>query len=142
METIRPVCLKVLSKVMKQPKNCETYEKYIYEKCQTDIETYKWVVFQVYGLLLKKEKEMKELLGDVKNGKIGWKSCTYDEVAFRIQEHDEYLVKPFEVEEGVEECSCGSKKVFSFGKQVKSSDEGTTTFCRCVDCGTVWTSNG
>jgi len=117
-------------------------EKMIYDVIQ-EIEggelVYLWVIYQVYGLLLSEAKSLVEVTQDAKERKIGWKSPTYDAVSARLQEHDDYIVRPFEVVEGVTECGkCGSRKTYSVQKQVRSSDEPMTTFSRCVECGNSW----
>jgi DNA-directed RNA polymerase subunit M/transcription elongation factor TFIIS len=135
-----------LSTVLSQPKNCEMFEKYIYqyaEKSEQGSTLYLWYIYQVVGLLLQDISKMKKTYKLVKEGKIGWKSPTYDIVASKIQEHDEYLIKPFEVVEGVAECGkCGSKKTWSVAKQMRGGDEGTSTISRCVACGHHWIYSG
>lgn len=138
--------IQALSMVLKQPKNCQTFEKYIFEQVEESenaAELYNWCIYQVIGLLLRDVINMKETANAVKNGRIGWKSPTYDSVSARIEEFDEYLAKPFEVVEGVVECGkCHSKKTWSVQRQVRSSDEPMTTFSRCVECGHQWSYSG
>jgi len=120
-------------------------EKYVYQKSQSnqDEETYIWCIYQVIGLLIKSPSALKQTAQDVKNGLVGWKSSTYESVAKRIEELDDYLVKPFEIAEGVVECGkCHSKKTWSVQRQTRSSDEPMTTFSRCVECGNQWVYNG
>ena len=59
---------------------------------------------------------------------------------FRIsqQEQDDFVTSPAEVEEGVLECKCGSKRTISFTLQTRSGDEGTSVWARCVECGNKW----
>ena len=47
-------------------------------------------------------------------------------------------LSPAEVEEGVLECKCGSKRTISFTLQTRSGDEGTSVWARCVECGNKW----
>jgi DNA-directed RNA polymerase subunit M/transcription elongation factor TFIIS len=132
-----------LSSVLKSEKNCEMFEKIIYNSANPDIFKYNWYIYQVVGLLSKDIKSMKSHFKDVKAGKIGWSSTTYDSVRSKIVEHDEYLVKPFDVVEGVAQCGkCGSKKTWSVAKQMRSGDEGTSTISRCVECGNHWVYSG
>ena len=142
-----------LSHALKQQKNCETFEKYIYSHvCESHTsethttlsqEKYFWYIYQVVGLLLQDSSNFKNTFKNVKQGKIGWESSTYDSISSKIKEHDEYLVKPFEVVEGVAQCGkCGSKKTWSIAKQMRGGDEGTSTISRCVECGHHWVYSG
>lgn len=131
---------KILGTVIKNSKNLEMFFKNISEKVpESDIDS---CCYQVAGLLMH-DNEMKQVLGEVKEGKIGWNSSCFKEVAETIEEYDQYLKNPFEVAEGVSECKkCGSKKTWSIQKQTRSSDEPMTTFTRCVKCGHQWTYSG
>ena len=57
-------------------------------------------------------------------------------------EQDNFLIKPLEIEEGVLECKCGSKRVFSYQKQCRGGDESSTTFAECVACKSKWIYSG
>jgi len=143
MVDVREMSINALSKVLTQRKNCEILEKNIYASLKDDMDSYKWCVYQVLGLLLQDKKKLQEVLKDIKEEKLGWKSPIYSDISRKIQEFDEYLVKPFEVVEGVIQCGkCGSKKTWSVQKQTRSSDEPMTTFSRCVECGNNWTYSG
>ena len=71
----------------------------------------------------------------------------YDTDVYNIEKNelkmrDEFISNPFTVEEGVMQCNkCGSKKTYSQSKQVRSADEGFTTFCMCSNCGAKWRIN-
>ena len=98
-------------------------------------------LYEVYGLLLTKDK--KWVFQQVRKQKLGWDSEIYTNISNKIKEFDDYLVKPFEVVEGVIECQkCRSKKTFSVQKQTRSSDEPFTTFSRCSECNFQWVYNG
>ena len=71
-----------------------------------------------------------------------WGDNIYVETKEKIEEQDNFLVNPFEVEEGVLECRCGSRRVFSYAKQVRSCDEGTSVFATCVECKAQWVHSG
>lgn len=72
-----------------------------------------------------------------------WGNSIYKGIKDVIEEQDNFLINPFEVEEGVLECNkCGSKRVFSYSKQVRSSDEGTSVFATCVACKSSWVHSG
>jgi DNA-directed RNA polymerase subunit M/transcription elongation factor TFIIS len=148
--------IEALSTVLQQVKNCQMFEKYIFDyvsaKSEKDNEDeisaenallYNWYIYQVIGLLIQDMANMKKIYKSIKEGKVGWKSSTYDDVTNKFEEHDEYLVKPFEVVEGVAQCGkCGSKKTWSIAKQLRGGDEGTSTISRCVECGHHWVYGG
>lgn len=128
--------------VLKNPKNCQIIEKAIKQRTNTEDE-YKWCLYQTVGLISQNPKRLKEINEDIKKGKIGWKSETYNDISNKISEFDDYLLKPFEVVEGISECfKCHSKRTWSVQKQTRSSDEPMTTFTHCVDCGHRWTYSG
>ena len=61
----------------------------------------------------------------------------------RVQnEQNDFIENPFEVEEGVIECKCGSKRVFSYSKQTRGADEPMTTFAQCMSCKKSWSYSG
>jgi DNA-directed RNA polymerase subunit M/transcription elongation factor TFIIS len=67
---------------------------------------------------------------------------THRQLAENQRMRDEYITSPVDVEEGVMQCTkCGSMKTFSSQKQVRSGDEGFSTFCACVNCGAKWRIN-
>jgi len=141
--------IKALSSALKSEKNCQMFEKIIYDLSCTEVQDgksnfkYNWYIYQAVGLLLKDITGMKSHFKEVKAGRVGWNSTTYDSVRSKIVEHDEYLVKPFDVVEGVAQCGkCGSKKTWSVAKQMRSGDEGTSTISRCVECGNHWVYSG
>ena len=86
---------------------------------------------------------MKNIATDLKKGNVGWKNPLYNNIESKIQEHDDYIVKPFEVVDGVVKCpKCQNSKTWSVQKQTRSSDEPMTTFSRCVTCGHQWAYSG
>lgn len=134
-----------LSSVLTIQKNIDNFEKYIYlESKRLDEheqeEVYTRIVYQTIGDILS-GKKLAIILSLIKNGKIGWKHPAFDSVTLKQAEQDEFIINPFEVEDGVLECHCGSKRVFSYSKQCRSSDEPTTTFAECMSCKARWTDN-
>jgi hypothetical protein len=142
----RELGLKMLSTVIKVENNRKIFEKNIHnvlEKLGEDNDVYLWCIYQVVGTLLTQTVSMKDTLNHVKAGEIGWNDPCYRNVADKLKEHDDYLVKPFDIAEGVTQClKCGSKKTWSVQRQTRSSDEPMTTFSRCVDCGHQWSYAG
>jgi DNA-directed RNA polymerase subunit M/transcription elongation factor TFIIS len=143
MDHIRKTGKKALSTVIKEKKNLDIFENRIYLQSGDKEELYKRYIYQVIGLLLQNKNDIKRILKDIKKGNIGWNSREYSVIANKIEEHDIYLEKPFEISSGVVECgSCGSDKVYSFASQKRSGDEATSTVCRCSQCGKSWVQNG
>lgn len=132
-----------LSTVIDKPKNVKVFIKYLNNLKLSDDE-YKRAVYQVVGDIIGLGgAKMKPVLTNVKNGSVGWKHVMFIPVEEKIQEHDDYIVHPFEVVEGIAECGkCGSKKTWSSQKQLRGCDEPMTTFTRCVICGNEWTYSG
>ena len=139
----RKLAIKCLKCVLEKENNCIILEKLVKKATGDDTEFYIWAIYQICGLLLKKEKTVKEVGVEVGKGNIGWKSCTYTDISQKIEEFDDYLVNPFEIVQGVSQCEkCGSKRTWNVQKQTRSSDEPMTTFSRCVDCGNSWSYSG
>ena len=57
-------------------------------------------------------------------------------------EQDNFIIKPFEIEEGVLQCKCGSKRVYSYSKQSRSADEPMSTYAQCMSCKSKWVYSG
>lgn len=166
MTTIREKGKQALSTVIKQQKNIDTFEKYIHKQAEKMAETedadetnydneYKKIMYQVIGDMIKineykkseeKSKEeptIKKILKNVKKGLVGWKHPVFENITKRIEEQDEFIINPFEVEEGVTTCNnCGSKRVFTYSKLCRGADEPLTTFATCVKCKSKWTYSG
>lgn len=141
-----------LETVLKHEKNIRIIEKCIHKSAQSIESDYKEkynkVLYQTIGDIISGIK-LNEIVSNIKNGFVGWDHPVFMKVKNRIEEHDDFIINPFEVEEGVTEChaivdgkTCGSKRVFTYSKQVRSSDEPMTTFAKCVKCKAQWTYSG
>ena len=135
-----------LRTVLKQEKNIDTIEKYIYQlssKNKLNIEkNYNSNLYQIIGDIID-EIKLKKILENIKNNKIGWKHHSFDEMNICIDEQNDFIKNPFEVEEGVFQCKqCGSKRVYSYAKQDRSCDEGTSVYAQCVACKAKWRERG
>ena len=98
------------------------------------------ILYGLYGLFLENNDiNIRDL---IKNRKYEWESPCFDTQRLQIQEQDDFIENPFEVMEGVLECKCGSKRVFSYTKQTRSADEPMTTFAECAVCKSKWTMKG
>ena len=64
----------------------------------------------------------------------------FDSAREKVKHVMRQLEKPQEaLENSLYICfKCGSKKIFSIAKQVRSTDEGMTVFNECRDCRNKW----
>jgi DNA-directed RNA polymerase subunit M/transcription elongation factor TFIIS len=91
----------------------------------------------IYELCFMQEEYGKNIDSVLENEKISFRHENFQDVAKKIDELDHFQDNPFEsVKEGTEICkSCGSYRTITYSKNTRSSDEGATVFCKCVDCG-------
>jgi transcription elongation factor S-II len=138
-----------LRTVIKQEQNINIIEKHIYNSSSNDEKIYRNNIYQIIGDVLQ-GKNLKELILTIKIGDLGWKHSAFKEMQNMLVEQNDFIENPFAVEEGVLECKardkdgklCGSKRVFSYQRQVRSADEPMTTFASCCQCGTKWQYSG
>ena len=138
-----------LRTVLKQEQNINIIEKHIYNMSSNDEKIYKNNIYQIIGDVLQ-GKNLKDLILTIKIGDLGWKHFAFKEMQNMLVEQNDFIENPFAVEEGVLECKardkdgklCGSKRVFSYQRQVRSADEPMTTFASCCQCGTKWQYSG
>jgi transcription elongation factor S-II len=138
-----------LRTVIKQEQNINIIEKHIYNISSNDEKIYKNNIYQIIGDVLQ-GKNLKDLILTIKIGDLGWKHSAFKEMQNMLVEQNDFIENPFAVEEGVLECKardkdgklCGSKRVFSYQRQVRSADEPMTTFASCCQCGTKWQYSG
>lgn len=104
-----------------------------------------WLMSQVYEDLEdftdpdKVEKYIREVI--MKEG-LGWNHKTFKTFKKTQQEQDDYILNPFEAEEGVVQCKkCKSWKVYSISVQTRAADEPMTTVSQCTVCKTRWSQN-
>lgn len=147
IKEVRNIGKKALSTVLKQEKNIEIIEKYLYnftlkiDKHNFE-QNYKSNLYQIIGDILD-EKKLNKILENIKKQKMGWNHDSFDEMMSCIQEQNDFIKNPFEVEEGVFQCKvCDSKRVYSYSRQDRSCDEGTSVYAQCVACKTKWRERG
>ena len=140
----RDLGIKSLETILKKPQNIKIVEEKIFKissATEDPWETYKNTIYQVVGDVTA-GKTLKNIMASLNNNHLDWENEVYDDVRAKILEQDEFTECPFVVEEGVVTCKCGSKRVFSFCKQMKGGDEGTTTKAKCMKCNNEWTEGG
>jgi DNA-directed RNA polymerase subunit M/transcription elongation factor TFIIS len=125
--------------VLTKEQNIDIIEKNISDICD-DEETYKKIIYQVINDI-SMGKKLQDVLNDIKNHNILWKHQSLNEFIKEEEEQDEFIVNPFQIEEGIVECRCGSKRVYSYSKQCRSGDEGVTSFHQCLKCKSKWSLN-
>ena len=145
-----------LSTVLAKEQNVRVLEKNVYDLTNHFMETeydgeqdydetveriYSEHIYQVVGDILSGIK-LSTILATIKERQTGWEHPCYTEMQARMEEQDDFIINPFEVEEGVLECHCGSRRVYSYSKQVRSCDEGTTVFAQCMACKAKWQHRG
>lgn len=115
-----------------------------------------WIMSQIYEDLLSDEWKIKSCHDSdvieipeeyvqtvIMQNKLGWNHKNFQKYKKIQQEQDDYILNPFEVEEGVVQCpKCKSFKVFSVAVQTRSADEPTTTMAQCTQCKYKWSQNG
>lgn len=138
----REIGLDCISKYLKNKSNIELIEKYIFETTHNKDE-YMHILYHVLIYLKKscKTNDIKEIMKQLYFNNIEWHHSTFINYKKQIQEEDNFMTTPFEIEEGVLECKCGSKRTISFQRQTRSADEGSTTFAQCIECGNKWRHN-
>jgi DNA-directed RNA polymerase subunit M/transcription elongation factor TFIIS len=137
---IRNIGKTTLSKVLKNNDNVNIIEKNIFTNTsKEDFETqYKHNIYQTCIDILDKKK-LNDIVNNIKNKKIYWDNPCFESIANKVSEQNDFIVNPFNVEEGALKCQkCNSKRVLSYSRQVRSSDESTSVFAHCIGCKAKW----
>jgi DNA-directed RNA polymerase subunit M/transcription elongation factor TFIIS len=96
---------------------------------------------KIYEMMctIKKMGGLDKAVDILKKDQLLWSNFTFQLEKRKIDEEDDFLTQPYEVSEGVLTCgACSSKKIFSYSKQTRSSDEPMTVFAQCSQCGNKW----
>lgn len=123
-------------------------ENYVFQNCLTNNlnknrnEIYKIMIYEILHKYFENSDNnyIYELL---KNGNFYWNDICFSDISSQMKEQDDFIENPFEIEEGVLQCKkCNSKRVFSYTKQDRSCDEGTSVYAQCVVCKSKWRERG
>jgi DNA-directed RNA polymerase subunit M/transcription elongation factor TFIIS len=120
--------------------NITVFENYIHKIYGENENCYKDTMYQVVNDLT--PQNMSEILSDIKEGRYGWNHKSLSVYRDIEYEQDAFIIQPFEIIEGIVDCKCGSKRVYSFSKQTRSGDESITTFNECLMCKSKWVYSG
>lgn len=99
------------------------------------------IFFEVLGMI-----SLKYTLNDIMHALYS-RQVLWDDKAFignneYLSELKDATTCPLDVDEGVLQChKCNGFKIISYQKQVRSADEGLTTFAQCSTCGNKWRHN-
>lgn len=126
-----------------EPKQIKNLEKIIYDYVLKNNEDYNTVIYETIGNLLDPEISLEEIVNNIKTDKVLWKNDVFTDIHLKIKEQNDFIQNPFEVEEGVFQCKiCGSRRVYSYSRQDRSCDEGTSVYAQCVACKAQWRERG
>jgi DNA-directed RNA polymerase subunit M/transcription elongation factor TFIIS len=109
-------------------------ESQVNQLCQGDVEWKQYLYYELSGEMhfCHQPSVVSEML---RQHHVVWEHPNFESIQQHFKEQDDFIQNPPEIEEGVLECRrCKSKRTFSFSKQTRRSDEGTTVFARCFDC--------
>lgn len=119
--------------------NIESDIHSIYNDCNS----YKTILYQVVGDLVDPDQTVESIRMNIQSRNVGWSHPSFKTMSDRIDEQNDFIENPFEVEEGVFQCKiCGSRRVFSYTRQDRSCDEGTSVYAQCVACKIKWRERG
>ena len=131
-----------LKKVFDTDQKITEIEKKIFQKSANDPQKYRNIIYDIITDILKGQN-FKDVLRSLEQEKFVWNHPEFSEIIFKQREQDEFIVNPFEVEEGVLTCpKCSKSRTFSYSKQTRSADEPMTTFATCMNCRYKWTYSG
>ena len=128
---------KALNIFIKNKNRCRQIENSIHENCQNQ-EDYKLIIQEVINLF-RSDNNIDFIQKKILNKDYLFNTNEYKNFKKKLEEMDNFLMKPFEVDEGVLTCNkCNSNKTFSYTKQTRSGDESTTVFVVCSNCNAKW----
>jgi DNA-directed RNA polymerase subunit M/transcription elongation factor TFIIS len=149
IESFREIGKDALKCSLSNEKNIAVLEKNIYEVVKSKFpdddnnklkENYFTYIYEILGDI-DDDKKLSEVLANIKTQKIGWLHPSLSKLCDDEFEQDSFIIKPFEVAEGIAICKCGSKRVYSYSKQCRSNDEPISTFNECLECKSKWMHN-
>lgn len=136
MEEYRDIGIKTLSEYLNHKENVKILETRIF-KSVCDKKEYFKKIYECVGYLT--QGWVKEYHEDIRQNKSGFDLNAFWDYIKLQDETDKFLSEEVDIVEGALTCTkCKSSKVFSYTKQVRSADEGTSVFARCYSCSHKW----
>lgn len=124
----------IIRKYVKKETNVMRIKEYI-EGITSDEEERKFVMYDILTNIHDVENIRERIMNVLKGKEFLFHHSKFDEIRRSIKEQEDFLTNPIQVEDGVIECKkCHSFKTFSYSKQTRASDEGTTVFVTCAKC--------
>lgn len=105
----------------------------------SSIDFYKRICYEIDCIITQNPKEVNSIIHNLNHKLFDWDRIEW--VPFKELEINEvkYIEEPVKVEDGIHQCkNCGSKKTYSYQKQIRSGDEAMTLFIQCVNCQKQW----
>jgi DNA-directed RNA polymerase subunit M/transcription elongation factor TFIIS len=135
---------RIVNLIKKISLNMNENEEWILSQIYEDLSSDEWKSFETQTQTNCSIEIPEEYVKTViLQNKLGWNHKQFQKHKKIQQEQDDYILNPFEVEEGVVQCpKCKSFKVFSVAVQTRSADEPTTTMAQCTQCKYKWSQNG
>ena len=129
--------LLALNIVFKNKNNIKKLENLIHD-LSTSQDDYSLIILEIIDY--KRNKlTTKQIYEKLKNNNIQFNTEEFFNYQKEIDELDDFLNNPFEVDEGVLTCNkCSSNKTYSYTKQTRGGDESTTVFAMCSNCQARW----
>lgn len=132
---------RIVDLIKKMSSNMNENEEWLISQIYEDLSSDEWKSFTKDDKSFEIPEEYVETI--ILQNKLGWNHKQFQKHKKIQQEQDDYILNPFEVEEGVVQCpKCKSFKVFSVAVQTRSADEPTTTMAQCTQCKYKWSQNG
>lgn len=123
----------ILSCFIKKPSNRQQMTRALWSHAKKDETVAPYLMYEVFSEFMTVAR-VEAVFDHLKNRSLGWDHPVFRKYQEQQEEYDRFLVEPPEVEEGVIQCRCGSRKTFSFSKQTRRADESATVFVRCAEC--------